>query len=387
MKRNRLSERVNCFTESIIRDMTRVALKYGAINLAQGFPDFEAPEELKKAASKAIFDDYNQYTITWGLPELREAISEKVRKYNGIDSDPEKEITVTCGTTEAMMATMLALINPGDEVIVFEPFYENYGPDAIVSGARLKYVALKGENFEFDEEELKDAFSKRTKAIIVNTPHNPTGKVFKMEELKLIADLCEDHDVIAVTDEVYEHLVYDGNSHISIASLGSMKERTVTISGVSKSYSVTGWRIGYAIAPEDITLGIRRAHDFLTVGAPAPLQKASVTAFQLPDSYYQELLQMYDRKRRMLYEALKNSGFRCKLPEGAYYIFAEFPEEIGMDDVEFSLYLTREIGVAPVPGTTFYHTKELGKRKVRFTFSKRDETLREASERLRKLRM
>ncbi|MDI3502758.1 MAG: L-glutamine---4-(methylsulfanyl)-2-oxobutanoate aminotransferase [Archaeoglobi archaeon] len=387
MKVNRLSERVNCFTESVIRDMTRVAIKYGAINLAQGFPDFEAPEELKKAASKAIFEDYNQYTITWGLPELREAISEKVRKYNGIESDPEKEITVTCGTTEAMMATMLALINPGDEVIVFEPFYENYGPDAVVSGARLKYVALKGENFEFDEEELKEAFSKKTKAIIVNTPHNPTGKVFKMEELKLIADLCEDYDVIAVTDEVYEHLVYDGNSHISIASIGSMKDRTVTISGVSKSYSVTGWRIGYAIAPEDITLGIRRAHDFLTVGAPAPLQKASVTALRLPESYYEELVQMYDRKRRILFEALKSSGFRCKLPEGAYYIFAEFPEDAGMDDVEFSLYLTKEIGVAPVPGTTFYHTKELGKRKIRFTFSKKDETLREASGRLKKLRI
>jgi aminotransferase len=383
MGKNRLSERVNCFTESVIRDMTRVALRYGAINLAQGFPDFEAPMELKEAASKAVFDDYNQYTITWGLPELREAISEKVKKYNGIECDPESEITVTCGTTEAMMATMLAIINPGDEVVVFEPFYENYGPDAIVSGAKPRYVALKGEKFEFDEEELKNAISDRTKAIIVNTPHNPTGKVFKKHELKLIADLCEDYDVIAVTDEVYEHLIYDGKKHISIATIGNMAERTVTISGVSKTYSVTGWRIGYAIAPKDITLGIRRAHDFLTVGAPAPLQKASVTALQLPESYYRELVEIYDRKRRMLYEALKNSNFDCHLPEGAYYILADFGGKMEMDDLEFSLYLTREVGVAPVPGSAFYHTRELGRTKVRFTFSKKDETLEEATRRLR----
>jgi aminotransferase len=378
-----LSRRVDHFVESVIRDMTRLSLKHGAINLAQGFPDFPAPEELKRAAASAIMEDYNQYSITWGAKDLRDEISRKAREYNHIEADPETEITVTCGSTEAMMASMLALINEGDEVVVFEPFYENYGPDSAVSGAVPRFVPLNDDN-SIDEEALASAFNKKTRALILNTPNNPCGKVFTADELKLIADLCVDHDVIAVTDEIYEYILYDNKRHISIGSLDGMKDRTITISGFSKTYSVTGWRIGYALAGKNLTSAIRKVHDFLTVGAPAPLQHACVTALGFPDSYYKELVRMYDGKRKLLYKALIKAGFKCRMPEGAYYILADIPEDTGMDDMAFAKYMVSEVGVAAVPGSSFYKS-EAGKHKLRFTFSKKDETLIEAARRLEKL--
>lgn len=363
--------------------MTRLALKHDAINLAQGFPDFPAPDELKRAGASAILEDYNQYSITWGAKDLRYEIARKAREYNHIDADPESEITITCGSTEAMMASMLALINEGDEVVVFEPFYENYGPDSAVSGAIPRFVPLNDDN-SIDEDALVSAFNKKTRALILNTPNNPCGKVFTKDELKLIADLCVEHDVIAVTDEIYEYILYDNKKHISIGSLDEMKDRTVTISGFSKTYSVTGWRIGYAIAEKTLTSAIRKIHDFLTVGAPAPLQHACVTALRFPDSYYKELVGMYDGKRKLLYDALIKAGFRCGLPEGAYYILAGIPEGTGMDDMAFARYMVNEVGVAAVPGSSFYRSEE-GKHKLRFTFSKKDETLLEAARRLEKL--
>ncbi|HEY9205987.1 MAG TPA: aminotransferase class I/II-fold pyridoxal phosphate-dependent enzyme [Candidatus Methanoperedens sp.] len=380
-----LSARVEHFVESVIRDMTRLSLKHNAINLAQGFPDFPAPVELKRAAATAIMDDYNQYSITWGAKDLREEISRKAREYNHIDADPEGEITVTCGSTEAMMASMLAIINEGDEVVVFEPFYENYGPDAAVSGAIPRFVTLNEDN-SIAEDALASAFNRKTRALILNTPNNPSGKVFTKDELKLIADLCADHDVIAVTDEIYEYILYDGRKHISIASLDEMKDRTITISGFSKTYSVTGWRIGYALAEKTLTSAIRKVHDFLTVGAPAPLQHACVTALRFPDSYYKELVKMYDGKRKLLYDALTNAGFRCIMPDGAYYILADIPDGVKMDDMAFAKYMVSEVGVAAVPGSSFYRSEE-GKHKLRFTFSKKDETLMEAARRLERLRI
>lgn len=377
------SRRVEHFVESVIRDMTRLSLKHNAINLAQGFPDFPAPDELKRAAAAAVMEDYNQYSITWGAKDLRDEISRKAREYNHVDADPESEITVSCGSTEAMMASMLAIINEGDEVIVFEPFYENYGPDAAVSGAVPHFVPLDDDN-GIDEDALVSAFNKKTRALILNTPNNPCGKVFTKGELKLIADLCIDHDVIAVTDEIYEYILYDNHRHVSIGSLDGMKERTITISGFSKTYSVTGWRIGYAIAEKALTSAIRKVHDFLTVGAPAPLQHACVTALRFPDSYYKELAEMYDGKRKMLYDALVKAGFRCRMPEGAYYILADIPEGVKMDDMAFAKYMVSEVGVAAVPGSSFYRS-EAGKHKLRFTFSKKDETLSEAARRLEDL--
>ncbi len=378
--RSMLSRRVEFFTESVIRDMTRLALKHDAINLAQGFPDFPAPEELKRAAASAIMEDYNQYSITWGAKDLREEISRKAGEYNHIDVNPENEVTVTCGSTEAMMASMLALINDGDEVVVFEPFYENYGPDAAVSGAVPRFVSLN-EDYSIDEDVLASAFNKKTRALILNTPNNPCGRVFTKDELKLIADLCMDYDVIAVTDEIYEHILYDNRRHVSIASLDDMRDRTITISGFSKTYSVTGWRIGYALAEKKLTSAIRKVHDFLTVGAPAPLQHACATALRFPDSYYEELVSMYEGKRKYLYDALIKAGLKCRLSEGAYYILADIPEGIEMDDMTFAKYMVSEIGVAAVPGSSFYRS-EAGKHKLRFTFSKKDETLKEAARRL-----
>ncbi len=378
-----LSRRVEHFVESVIRDMTRLSLKHDAVNLAQGFPDFPAPDELKRAAASAIMEDYNQYSITWGAKDLREEISRKAREYNGIEADPESEVTVTCGSTEAMMASMLALINEGDEAVIFEPFYENYGPDAAVSGAVPRFVPL-GEDNSIDEEALTAAFNKKTRVLILNTPNNPCGKVFTRDEMKLISDLCVDFDVVAVTDEIYEHIIYDKKRHVSIGSLDNMRDRTITISGFSKTYSVTGWRIGYALAEKNLTSAIRKVHDFLTVGAPAPLQHACVTALRFPGSYYTELVKMYDGKRKLLYDALIKAGFKCKMPEGAYYILADIPQGVKMDDMAFAKYLVREIGVAAVPGSSFYRS-EAGKHKLRFTFSKKDETLQEAAIRLEKL--
>ncbi|MFZ3060105.1 MAG: aminotransferase class I/II-fold pyridoxal phosphate-dependent enzyme [Candidatus Methanoperedens sp.] len=378
-----LSRRVEHFGESVIRDMTRLSLKHGVINLAQGFPDFPVPDELKRAAASAIMEDYNQYSITWGAKDLREEISRKAREYNNIEADPEAEITVTCGSTEAMMASMLALINEGDEVVVFEPFYENYGPDSAVSGAVPRFVPLNDDN-SIDEDALASAFNKKTRALILNTPNNPCGKVFTRDELKLIADLCVDYDVIAVTDEIYEYILYDNKKHISIGSLDGMKDRTITISGFSKTYGVTGWRIGYALAGKNLTSAIRKVHDFLTVGAPAPLQHACITALRFPDSYYKELARTYDGKRKLLYKALVKVGFKCRMPEGAYYILADIPEGVEMDDMAFAKYMVSEVGVAAVPGSTFYRS-EAGKHKLRFTFSKKDETLMEAARGLEKL--
>lgn len=379
------AKRCEYFCESVIRDMTRLALRHNAVNLAQGFPDFPAPEELKAAACAAIADDHNQYAITWGVKELREGIARKASEFNRIEVDPDKEITVTCGTTEAMMASMLAIIDPGDEVIIFEPFYENYGPDAAVSGARPRFVPLHGDDFTFDPDVLAAAFNTNTKALVLNTPNNPSGKVFSRNELSVIADLAADHEVTVLTDEIYEHIIYDNARHISMASLGDMAQRTITIGGFSKTYSVTGWRVGYALAPAHLTAAIRKVHDFLTVGAPAPLQHACITALNLPSSYYEALVNMYDTKRRLLYRALTRSGFRCTLPQGAYYILTDISGfEMG-NDIEFAHYLASEIGVAAVPGSSFFHDTGPGAARLRFTFSKSDETLQEAARRLENL--
>jgi L-glutamine---4-(methylsulfanyl)-2-oxobutanoate aminotransferase len=362
--------------------MTRLSMGYGAVNMAQGFPDFAAPEALKQAACDAVMADYNQYAVTWGAKDLREALSRKVASYNHMSYDPETEITVTCGSTEAMMAAMLAFVDPGEEVVIPEPFYENYGPDTEISGAVPRFVPLN-DDLSLDEEKLKAAFNEKTRAVVLNTPNNPTGKVYSLKELRLIADLCIDHDVLALTDEIYEHILYDGKKHISIGSLEGMHERTVTINSFSKTYSVTGWRVGYALAAKDLTAPIRKIHDFLTVGAPAPLQHACVAALGFSGSYYAELAEMYDRKRRLLFKGLTDAGFKCQMPEGAYYIFTDI-SDFGMNDTEFARYLVKEIGVAAVPGSSFYH--EGGKNKLRFTFSKKDETIEEACRRLEKLK-
>lgn len=379
------SNRVAHFTESVIREMTRLCEIYGGINLAQGFPDFPAPKEIKEAAIDAVNKDFNQYTITWGSQTLRTAIAKKLYEYNGIEANPEENIVITCGSTEAMMATMLALVNPGDEVIIFEPFYENYGPDAAVSGATPRFVQLETPSFEFDEEKLKEAFTAKTKAIIINTPNNPTGKVFTSDQLNLIGDLCEDYNALAVTDEIYEYIIYNGRKHISMASIGDMAHRTVTISGFSKTYSITGWRLGYAVAEKKIMDNIRKVHDFLTVGAPAPLQEAAVRALSLPSSYYDFLKSMYDKKRKFMLGILQEIGLTCYAPEGAYYIMADFGGLGFNNDVKFAEYLVKEIRVGVVPGSSFYFNQEKGRRKIRFTFSKSDNTLREAAERLSKL--
>ncbi len=386
IERRRTSRKTDRFTESVIREMTRLALEYGAINLAQGFPDFPAPEELKRAAIEAIRADINQYAITWGAHAFREAIAEKVRGYLGLEVDPEREVTVTCGSTEAMIASMMAVVDPGDEVIIFEPFYENYGPDAILAEARPRYVPLYPPDWRFDPDELRAAFTPQTKAIVINTPHNPTGKVFTQEELELIAALCQEWDVIAITDEIYEHILHDGAEHIAIATLPGMRERTITISGLSKTYSVTGWRIGYAIAPPEITAAIRKVHDFLTVGAAAPLQEAGAVALRLPRSYYERLAAEYTARRDRLLHALEAAGFGVYKPRGAYYIMTDISRFGFEDDVTFAHYLVREIGVAVVPGSSFYEDPEKGRQQVRFCFCKTEATLDAAAERLLHLR-
>jgi aspartate/methionine/tyrosine aminotransferase len=387
-----LSDKVAHFTESVIRDMTRQAMLHGAVNLSQGFPDFPAPAEIKLAAQEAIAADVNQYAITWGAKTLRHAIARQIRLWQGIEVDPEREITVCCGSTETMISTLLAVCNAGDEVVIFEPFYENYGPDAILSGAKPRFVKLRppgtpeGE-WSFDERELRAAFHHHTKAIIVNTPNNPTGKVFTAGELGLIRDLCVAFNVLAITDEIYEHILYDGTQHVSLAALEGMRERTVTINGLSKTYSVTGWRVGWAVAPPAITDAIRKVHDFLTVGAPAPLQQAGAAALALPASYYQGLAEAYRKRRDRLVPVLQEVGFRCFQPRGAYYVMTDIGA-FGFDnDLEFTKYLVREIGVAAVPGSSFYHDARDGAQQVRFAFCKRDETLDAAAERLRKLRI
>jgi aspartate/methionine/tyrosine aminotransferase len=388
------SDKVEHFTESVIREMTRQAMLYGAVNLAQGFPDFPAPAEIKQAAQQAVADDVNQYAITWGAKNLRQAIARQMGVWQGIAVDPEKEITVCCGSTEAMISTLLAVCNAGDEVVIFEPFYENYGPDSVLSGAKPRFVKLRppsdeGGEWTFDERELRAAFSQQAqgqvKAIILNTPNNPTGKVFTRAELELLRDLCVEFDVLAITDEIYEHILFDGTNHISLASLEGMGERTVTINGMSKTYSVTGWRVGWAVAPEKITNAIRKVHDFLTVGAPAPLQEAGVAALSLPAQYYAQLAEGYRVRRDHLMPALTSAGFRCFRPRGAYYVMTDISAFGFEDDVSFTKYLVQEIGVAAVPGSSFYRNPQDGARQVRFAFCKRPETLDEAARRLGKL--
>jgi len=382
----RIAARVERFTESVIREMTRLANLYGAINLAQGFPDFPAPVELKEAAVQAIRDDWNQYAVTWGSPRLRQAIAEKVRWFNGLDVDADTHVTVTCGATEAMIATMMAVVNPGERVLAFQPFYENYGPDGVLAGAETFFVPLRPPRFTFDPEDLRAACTPNTKAVVVNNPNNPTGRVFTREELQLIANLCIERNLIAITDEIYEHILYVDRPHISLATLPGMAERTVTIGGLSKTYSVTGWRLGYTLAAPELTNAIRKVHDFLTVGAPAPLQEAAVVALKFPRSYYDQLRADYTRRRAIILDALQDAGFECYAPEGAYYVMTDFSAFGFDDDVELARYLVKEVGVASVPGSSFYAPPELGKRQVRFCFCKKEETLREAGERLTQLK-
>ncbi len=380
------SEKALSFTESIIRDMTRVCIAHQGINLAQGFPDFPAPPEIKEAAVRAIREDFNQYAITWGTPALRRAIAEKFARYNGLGVDPEREITVCCGATECMIASLMAIVNPGDEVIIFEPFYENYGPDSILCGAVPRFITLHEPDWRFDETELTKAFNNKTKAIIINTPNNPSGKVFSREELAFIAGLCQKWGVVAVTDEIYEHILYDGAQHVSMASLSGMEQRSVTINSISKTYSLTGWRIGWAIASPAITAAIRKVHDFLTVGAPHPLQEAAAEALKINDSYYENLAMEYRQKRDFLFSALTETGFKAFNPQGAYYIMTDVSHWGVTDDVAFALQLIKEAGVATVPGSAFYSYPELGRSKIRFCFPKKMETLMAAAEGLRNFR-
>ena len=384
-----ISQRVQGFTESVIREMTRVNNQYDGINLAQGMPNFPPPKELVDAAHRALDGDFHQYAITWGTPRFRRAVADKYQRFYGMALDPDQHITVCCGSTETMLATLLAVLNPGDEVIVFEPFYENYGPGCIIAGAVPAWVPLEPPDFSLDPDRLRRAVSPRTRAIIFNSPNNPSGKVFSRQELQVIADLCLQHDLLAITDEIYEHIVYDGLGHTPIATLPGMADRTVTISGVSKSYSVTGWRIGYAIASPELSVGIRRAHDFITVGAPHPLQEAAVTAVSFPDSYYTQLREAYQARRDLLFGQVEAAGFVAWKPRGAYYILtdaAHFMKQYGCkDDTEFAMHLIKEVGVATVPGSSFYAHPELGRTKIRFCFPKTDDMLIEAGRRLQKL--
>ncbi len=379
------SKKAESFTESVIREMTRLCQSHGGINLAQGFPDFPAPKEIKEAAVAAIRADINQYAITWGAKSFRDAIAENYSRFYGMDVDPEKELVVCCGSTEAMMSAMLGVVDPGDEVVVFEPFYENYGPDAILSGAVPHYVTLHEPDWRLDPDELAAAFNDRTRAIIINTPNNPTGKVFTREELTQIAALCQKWGVVAITDEIYEHILYEGE-HIPIASLDGMRERTVTINSLSKTYSLTGWRVGWALAPPVLSDAIRKVHDFLTVGAAAPLQEAGVVALGFSDEYYRQLSVDYRARRDVLLPALEEAGFSCYKPNGAYYVMTDISRFGFPDDVSFSRHLVEKIGVAAVPGSSFYHRPEDGAQKVRFTFCKREETLRAAADKLAALK-
>jgi aspartate/methionine/tyrosine aminotransferase len=380
-----IARRTRSFTESVIRGMTRLAREYDAINLAQGFPNFPTPAVLKEAAAAAVARDINQYAITWGSKRLRDALTARYADWYQLEIDPEREITVTCGATEAMAATLMAIVDPGDEVIVPEPFYENYGPDAVLCDARPVYVPLRpGEPLDLDR--VAEAFTPKTRAVIVNTPNNPTGRVLTSHELNGIAELCIRHDVYAVTDEIYEHIRYDG-PHIPIATLPGMRDHTITISGASKTFSVTGWRVGWIIAPPDVTDAIRKVHDFLTVGSPAPLQDAVAVALEVCDAdFYRTLASQYRGRRDLLCGALTSAGFTITPPEGAYYVLAEFSGLSDLGDVEFSHWLTREIGVTPVPGSSFYSEKEMGRNFVRFAFCKTEELLREAGQRLQKVR-
>src|SRR6202171_1822690 len=387
LARRMLSAKAEQFTESVIREMTRLALKHNAVNLSQGFPDFPAPAEIKEAARQAISDDINQYAITWGAKPLRDAIVEKFERTQGIRVDPEREITICCGSTEAMMSAMMAIINPGDEIVVFEPFYENYGPDAILSGATPRFVKMRppaDENsfWSYDEKELAAAFGSNTKAIILNTPNNPTGKVFTRAELEFIRDLCVRWNAFCITDEIYEHILYDGAEHISMARIDATRGRTMVINGLSKTYSVPAWRVGWAIAPPEPTSAIRKVHDFLTVGAAAPLQQAGAIALASPQSYYDKLAASYGEKRERLLKILTSAGFTVFKPRGAYYIMTDIARFGFPDDVSFSKFLVEKVGVAVVPGSSFYSNVRDGASQVRFTFCKKESTLAAAEGRL-----
>ncbi|MBY0547946.1 MAG: aminotransferase class I/II-fold pyridoxal phosphate-dependent enzyme [Candidatus Obscuribacterales bacterium] len=383
--RKRISQKAGTFTESVIREMTRLAVKHKCVNLAQGMPDFACPEELKKAAHQAIDDDINQYAITWGDKPFRDAIAAKYKNWIAVEYDPETEITVTCGATEGMISTMLALVDPEDEVIVFEPYYENYGPDAILAGARPRYVSLAPPNWEFDEKELEAAFTSRTRALVLNTPHNPTGKIFSKAELEVIGRLCRKHGVYVFTDEPYEHITFDGTKHVSMASLPEMRDLTVTVNSLSKTYSVTGWRLGTVLAPPELTSAIRKVHDFLTVGAAAPLQRAGAFAMSLPESYYQKLANEYATRRDTMLQILDECGIPYFKPAGAYYVFCDISKFGFENDVKFTEFLVKEVGVAVVPGSSFFRPGDRGSNYIRFCFAKKHETLMAARERLLKL--
>jgi len=369
------SRRIENFTESVIRDMTRRAIQANAVNLAQGFPDFPAPEALKRAAAEAIAADHNQYSITWGVKPFRDAIAGKYQREYGLELDPEREITVCCGATEGMIASLLAVLNPGDEVVLFEPFYENYNPDTQLCGATTRYVTLHAPDWRFDSEELRRAFTPRTKAIILNTPNNPTGKVFSREELSFIAALCQEFDALAITDEIYEHIVYDGARHVPMLSLPGMRDRAILVNSLSKTYSVTGWRVGWVVAPPDLTDSIRKVHDFLTVGAATPLQHAGIHALSMGADYYRQLGAGYAERRNHLTASLEASGFRCFAPRGAYYVMADISGFGFPDDQSFVTHLLDRAKIAAVPGSSFYAHPSRGKRHVRFCFCKKYETL------------
>lgn len=412
--KNHISAKAASFTESVIREMSREAAKYGAVNLGQGFPDWAAPEDIKQKAKDAIDADHNQYAITWGVKPFRDAIAAKTKWFLGMDIDPETEITVTCGSTEGMIAAAMATIDPGEEAVIFDPYYENYMPDTIISGARPRFVPLyrNDDGFVFDRDELRAAFNEKTKAIIICNPNNPTGKVFTRDEMEYIASLCKEFDTLCFTDEIYEHIIYDAevpspefgesntptsdqrstindqpaNGHICMATLDGMRERTVVVNSLSKTYSVTGWRVGYCIAPPEITQAIRKVHDFLTVGAANPLQHAGAYAMSLPPSYYDELQVEYQRKRDFIVPVLRDAGFKCDSPDGAYYVMADISDFGFENDIEFTKHLIREVGVAVVPGSSFYENRSMGSQLVRFCFCKMDQTLEAAAENLRKLR-
>ncbi|MBX9602007.1 MAG: aminotransferase class I/II-fold pyridoxal phosphate-dependent enzyme [Bryobacteraceae bacterium] len=379
------SRRTAGFTESVIREMTRLAVRHGAVNLAQGFPDFAAPDILKQAAKDAIDAEFNQYAITWGAKPFRDAIAAKYRRTYGLEFDPEREITVCCGSTEGMIASLLAVTNPGEEIVVFEPYYENYQPDALLCGAERRLVPLHAPDWTFDPEELRRAFTSRTKAIILNSPNNPTGRVFSREELEVIAALCREFDVLAITDEIYEHIIFDGMRHVSMIELEGMRNRTIVVNSMSKTYSVTGWRVGWVLASPDLTDSIRKVHDFLTVGAAAPLQHAGVVALSMPDSYYEELAATYAAKRDHILGMLERTGFRPFRPSGAYYVMADISGFGFSGDREFARHLVETVGVAVVPGSSFFEETSGGSQLVRFCFCKKYETLKAAEERLQKI--
>jgi len=382
-----IAAKASRFTDSVIRGMSIEARRHGAVNLAQGMPDFPAPEALKDAACRAIRDDVNQYAITWGAHELRHAIAEHAAWHLDLKVDPESEVTVTCGSTEAMLVALLSIINPGDEVILTQPFYENYWPDCMLAGAVPRFVPVRPPGWKFDLDELAAAFNDRTKAIVLCNPTNPTGAVFTREELEAVAALCRKWDVIALTDEIYEHIVFDGREHVALASLDGMWERSATIGGMSKTYSVTGWRVGTILAPPRLTETFRRVHDFVSIGAAAPLQEAGAVAYRLPRSYYDDLAAAYQARRDRFCKALWEVGFEFDAPQGAYYVMAGIAPFGADDDLAFAGKLVREIGVAVVPGSSFFVDKPLGRSYVRFCFCKKDETLDEAARRLKALRV